>query len=234
MLQRISRFFGLSRRHLPSNHHQDIPGSFEPTLHDLRAEAIDFERLVSDYIARASGKVPSGHLGQVIHDLLPRYDKHPQIPGFWDDFIKEAKELNVLRNNIAHFDVKGLAPLPEIYQRFKRANNVLRPFIVCSARRDRFTQFGWKKRLLHFRIDDQAFELSERDIENFLAELHPFTRGKIHFTAGKQIHTAMLELTNESFTYFIEGYVPFNLNEQEAMVLDDLLICFLNPALRRT
>ncbi|AKK01093.1 hypothetical protein [Pseudomonas citrulli] len=229
MLHWITCLFGLSRRYLPSSHHEDISGSFEPTLDDLRAEAIDFERQVKAHIGRESGKMPTGPLGQLIRDMLPKYPKYPQIPGFWDGFVVEAAALKELRNNIAHSDVQGLPPLPEIYGRFKKANDVLRPFTVCSVPRDRFTQFFWVKSLLHFKIDEQVFRLSERDIENLLVELHPSSRGKVRFKAGKQIHSAMLDIKNESRTYFVEDCAPFNLDDQEAMALDDLLISYLGP-----
>lgn len=233
MLQWITRLFRLSRRYLPSNHFQDIPGSYKPTIDELRAEAINFDKYVKFYIERATGKKTTDSLGKLIRNVLADYPQHPEFPEFWDSFVEEAKELKDYRNSIIHADVRDLPSLPELHQRFKKANEILRPFTVCSARRDRFTQFRWKMSLLNFKIDEQTFRLSERDLENLLAELHPSSRGRVYFKAGKQIHSAMLDVANVSRTYFIEGCEPFKLNDEEAMVLDDLLICFLgNPALR--
>lgn len=43
----------------------------------------------------------------------------------------------------------------------------------------------------------------------------------------------MLDVENIARTYFVEGYEPFKLSDEEAMALDDLLICFLgNPGRR--
>jgi hypothetical protein len=224
----------LSRRFRPSNSYQEIPSSHAPSADDVRAEAIDFEKQVKDYIARQSGKVPTGQLVQLIHDVLPRYPKHPNIISFWDRFLIEAKELKELRNSIVHSDIANLPSLPELYQRFKDANTILNPFEVCSVPRERFTQFAWVKDRLQFHIDDLPFSLTEQDVENFLIELHPAMRGTAHFSAGKKIHSRMLKTSNESRTYYVEGSEPFKLNDHEAMALEDLLMCFLgNPALRR-
>lgn len=233
MLQLITRFFKGPHRYLPSNHLEDIPGSYEPTIDDLRAEAIEFEKHVKAHIERASGRKTKDSLGHLVRHTLAHYPLYPEFPGYWDYFVVKAIALRDLRNKIIHSDVGGLPPLSEMYYRFKEANDVLRPFTVCSVPRDRFTQIRWKNHLLHFRIDEQEFRLSERDIENLLAELHPSSRGKVYFKIGKQVHSAMLDIKNESRTYFIEGSAPFNLNAQEATALDDLLLCFLgNHALR--
>lgn len=89
------------------------------------------------------------------------------------------------------------------------------------------------RNVLNFKVDEQTFRLSRQDVENLLAELHPSSRGRVYFKAGKQINSVMRDIANKSRTYYIEGSEPFDLTDQEAMILDDLLICFLgNPALR--
>ncbi|WDM57711.1 hypothetical protein K4A76_14640 [Pseudomonas sp. NEEL19] len=233
MLQWITRRFRRARQYLPSNHFQDIPGSYEPTIDDLRAEAINFDQYVKAYIERATGKKPKESLGDLIRHVLKDHPQFPEHPEIWSKFLAEARELKDYRNSIIHADTKGLPSLPELYVRFKEANAFLRPFRVCSARRDRFTQFRWKIDFLNFKIDEQPFSLSHQDIENLLAELHPSSRSRVYFKAGKQVHSAMLDVENIARTYFIEGYEPFKLSDEEAMALDDLLICFLgNPGLR--
>ncbi|WJN52520.1 hypothetical protein [Pseudomonas asiatica] len=233
MLQWITHVFGLSRRFRPSTHFQDIPGSHEPSIHDLRAEAIEFDKNVKGYIARMTGTVPEETPGKLVRNTLKNYPMHPEYPEFWDRFVKEAIVLKGYRNSIIHADVGGLPPLPELHRRFKEANNILRPFTVCSASRDRFTQFRWKWNRLNLKIDQQAFKLSKQDVENLLVELHPSSRGRVYFKAGKKVYTAMLDTANTSRRYFIEGSEPFNLSDQEAMALGDLLLCFLgNRALR--
>ncbi|VVM69289.1 hypothetical protein PS631_01719 [Pseudomonas fluorescens] len=234
MLNWITRLMGLRRRYRPPNHFEDIPGSYEPTLDDLRAETIEFERQIKAHIKQRTGKTPKGALGQLIHDVLPKYPKYPEHPEFWDEFLEEVKALKTLRNSIAHSDIAGLPSLPEMYQRFKRANDTLRPFTGCSVPRDRFTELRWERSKLNFKIDEQLLKLSERDVENLLIELHPASRGKVYFKQGKKIRSAVLQVEHDHRTYFIEGCEAFILNDQEAMALDDLLICFLgNLALRR-
>ncbi|MGE8327925.1 hypothetical protein [Pseudomonas urmiensis] len=227
MLQWITHVFGLSRRFRPPTHFQDIPGSFEPTIHELRAEAIEFEKNVKDYIARMAGTAPEESLGKLVRKTLENYPLHPEYPEFWDGFVKEAIKLKGYRNSVIHADVDGLPPLPELHRRFKEANNILRPFTVCSASRERFTQFRWKWNRLNLKIDQQAFKMSKQDAENLLIELHPSSRGRVYFKSGKKVHTAMLDTANTSRSFFIEGYEPFNLSDQEAMALSDLLLCFL-------
>lgn len=212
---------------------KDIPGKLGPSVDDLRFEAIDFEKQVRSYIERHTGKWPTGQLGQLIHDVLPRVPKYPEFPEIWSKFLIEAKELKELRNGIVHSDLNNLPPLSELYQRFKKANNLLRPFEVCSVPRDRFSNIHWSDDVLHFEIDVISYALDEQDLENLLSELHPASRGKVHFAAGKLIGSKMLDYKNERWTYYIEDYEPFELTEQESMALQDLLMCFLgNPTLR--
>ncbi|WP_060518897.1 hypothetical protein [Pseudomonas sp. NBRC 111134] len=233
MLQWITRRFGLTRRYLPSNHFQDIPGSYEPTIDDLRAEAINFDKYVKSYIERATGKKPKDSLGDLIRHVLKNHPQYPEHSELWLEFVNEAIKLKNYRNSIIHADTRGLPPISELYERFKKANTILRPFRVCSPRRDRFTQFRWKMDFLNFKIDENTFSLTQQDIENLLAELHPSSRSRVYFKAGKQVHSAMLDVENIARTYFIEGYEPFKLSDEEATALDDLLTCFLwNSGLR--
>lgn len=159
---------------------KDIPGKLGPSVDDLRFEAIDFEKQVRSYIERHTGKWPTGQLGQLIHDVLPRVPKYPEFPEIWSKFLIEAKELKELRNGIVHSDLNNLPPLSELYQRFKKANNLLRPFEVCSVPRDRFSNIHWSDDVLHFEIDVISYALDEQDLENLLSELHPASRGKVH------------------------------------------------------
>lgn len=233
MLQWITQRFRRARRYLPSNHFQDIPGSYEPTIDDLRAEAINFDKYVNAYVERATGKKPKVSLGILVRDILKHHPQNPDQPERWKEFVKKAIDLKGYRNRIIHADTKGLPPISELYEQFKKANAILRPLRVCTARRDRFTQFRWKMDFLNFKIDEQSFCLSQQDIENLLSELHPSSRSRIYFEAGKQVNSAMLDVENIARTYFVEGYEPFKLSDEEAMALDDLLICFLgNPGRR--
>ena len=218
-----------------SEDYQDLPGSQGPSVDDVRFEATAFEKAVKGYIERHTGEWPKNvELGKLIRNELPKYPIHPELPGLWSKFLEEAKDLKAWRNQIVHSDTSGLPELPDLYERFRRANALLRPFgFVGSTARDKFSAMEWKGDHLHFKIEDAWYALNGPDINNLLSELDPSSRGKVHFKKGKLVSSKMLDYGYERYTYYIEECEPFELAEEESMALQDLLICFLNdPAMK--
>ena len=100
---------------------------------------------------------------------------------------------------------------------------MLSPFRICSAGRDRFSDIQWRGDSLLLKIDVNQYELEVDDIKNLMMELHPASRGKLHFLKGKLVVSKVLDYHYEKITYFIESYEPFELDLEESMVLEDLL-----------
>jgi hypothetical protein len=203
--------------------YKELPGYGIPSVDDLRFEAIEFEKSIVSYVHRKSGAVPQKPLGYIVQKMLGDYPQLPQIPEYWPEFVEEAKRLKDLRNNVIHSDFVGIPPLEELYERFKKANEVLRPFRICSAGRDRFSDIRWRGDSLLLKIDEHQYELEVDDIKNLMMELHPTSRGEVHFLKGKLVVSKVLDYHYEKITYFIESYDPFELDLEESMVLEDLL-----------
>jgi len=203
--------------------YKELPGYGVPSVDDLRFEAIEFEKSIVSYVHRKSGIAPQQPLGHIVQKMLGDYPLLPEIPEYWPVFVEEAKQLKNLRNNVIHSDFVGVPPLEELYQRFKKANEVLSPFRLCSAGRDRFTDIQWRGDTLLLKIDEHQYELEVDDIKNLMMELHPASRGEVHFLKGKLVVSKVLDYNYEKLTYFIEGYGPFELDLEESMVFEDLL-----------
>lgn len=219
--------------YMPGADYKELPGSVGPSVDDVRYEALEFEKMVKGYIERKTGKWPKHQsLASLIKNELPKFDMYPEIPELWTKFLAQAVNLNTWRNKIVHSDlsnVQGLPDLPELYEQFRGANAMLRPFgFVGSRSRDRFSGMRWKGPHLHFTIDETLYILNAQDIGNLLSELHPSSRGKVHFQKGKLVGSKMRDYRYERYTYYIEGCEPFELTEEESMALQDLLICFLS------
>lgn len=56
-----------------------------------------------------------------------------------------------------------------------------------------------------------------------MMELHPASRGEVHFLKGKFVVSKVLDYHYEKITYFIESYDLFELNLEESMLFEDLL-----------
>ncbi|MFJ5282865.1 hypothetical protein ACIP66_03285 [Pseudomonas sp. NPDC088429] len=206
---------------------KELPGYGVPSVDDLRFEAIEFEKSIVSYVHRKSGAAPQKPLGYIVQKMLGDYPLLPEIPEYWPEFVEEAKKLKDFRNNVIHSDFIGLPPLEELYEKFKRANEVLRPFGICSANRDRFTDIRWRGDTLLLKIDEHRYELEVDDIKNLMMELHPASRGEVHFLKGKLVVSKVLDYHYERITYFIESYDQFELSLEESVVLEDLLSSLL-------
>ncbi|MHA3736472.1 hypothetical protein ACXR0M_12440 [Pseudomonas sp. Eth.TT006] len=207
--------------------YKELPGYGVPSVDDLRFEAIEFEKSIINYVHRKSGAAPQKPLGYIVQKMLGDYPLLPEIPEHWSAFVEEAKKLKDLRNNVVHSDFVGLPPLEALYKKFKKANEVLRPFRICSAGGDRFTDIRWRGDTLLLKIDEHRYELEVDDIKNLMIKLHPASRGQVHFLKGKLVVSKVLDYHYEKITYFIESYDPFELDLEESMVLEDLLGCLL-------
>ncbi|KPG92050.1 hypothetical protein AEQ67_28285 [Pseudomonas sp. RIT-PI-q] len=203
--------------------YKELPGYGVASVDDLRFEAIEFEKSIARYIHRKSGVVPRESLGHIIQKILPNYPMFPEMPEHWPNFLDEAKKLKMLRNNVIHSDFVDIPPLAEVYKRFKKANETLRPFRVCSAGLSRFTYIQWRDDTLLLKIDESRYELKVDDIKNLMMELHPASRGDVYFLRGKLIVSKVLDYHYEKITYFIENHDPFELDIEESMALEGML-----------
>ncbi|MCY1292995.1 hypothetical protein D9M68_342740 [compost metagenome] len=204
--------------------HRDMPGFSHPSVDDLRFQVVQFEKLVKDYIQSKNGSLPSKNLHQLVNHELKKYPLHTKFPEIWERFLIEASDLKEHRNKILHSDFEDYTPnVPELFERFSRANETLYPFRICSANRDRFKPVKWHKNSLELYIDDNRYILEPADLNNLMIELHPASRGKVHFIKGRLVTGKVLDYRYEKITYFIEDYPEFALTDDESATLEDLL-----------
>lgn len=212
--------------------YKDKPGFSIPSVDDLKFEALLFEKRIKDYILNKSGALPDVSLHYLIQDHLPNYPLYPNtqdlLPNLttqdlWFNFLEKAKLLKDYRNNIVHSDFKGLPSVSELYEKFKSANDVLLPFKFCSGDSSKFKPICWTKDVLEIEIDGGLYKLELEDIRNLTIELHPASRGRVHFIKGKVVESKVLDYNYEKITYFIENYPRFELSLDESSVLEELL-----------
>jgi len=207
---------------------KDMPGFSTPSLEDLRVEVLNFEKHIKDYIRSNSGNLTSTNLHNLIHNELPKLPLYPKYKDIWLNFVEEAKALKEYRNIIVHSDFsKEIPPVSVLFDRFNKANDMLRPFRICSGEREKFKPISWIGNSLKIQIDENIYLLSPADINNLQLELSPSSRGKVHFTKGKVVQSKILDYRYEKVTYFIEGFIQFELTHDESMVLSDMLDCLV-------
>ena len=204
---------------------KDKPGFAHPTMDDLRFEALEFDKLVFDYVrSRKQGPIhEQAKLANLVKNELIKYPPRPPLDQFWSKFVEQAAILVKYRNMIAHSDFSQLPPVSEVYELFKKVNNVLTPLRMCSGNRERFKSVAWHGNHLELLIDGNPYLLSPADLSNLSSELHPSSRGKVNFIKGKLVAAKSLDYDSSKLTYFIEDYPPFELDEDDAMTLDDML-----------
>jgi hypothetical protein len=205
--------------------YRDKPGFSHPTMDDLRFEALEFERLIFDYI-RERKKSPiheKAKLRNLVETELVKYPPHPPLDNFWPAFIERAAILTNYRNSIAHSDFSELPPLAKTYKMFRSANKILSPLRICSGNRERFKPVAWHGNNLELMIDGHRYLLSPADLSNLTIELNPSCRGQVNFIKGRMVTAKALNYDSTTLTYFIEDYPSFELNEDDAMTLDDML-----------
>lgn len=203
--------------------YREIPGYSIRSVDELRFQVVEFEKLIKNYIKRKSGILPDKNLHQLIEDELKNYPLHPEIEGFWDNFIEKALRLKYIRNDILHSDTDNLPSVSKLYDQFKEVNEVLKPFRLYDGNISRFSSFQWVDNLLEIRIDNDLYKLELADINNLLLELDPSSRGRVHFIKGKIVASKILDHSYEKVTYYIEEYPSFELSHDDSMALGDLL-----------
>jgi len=62
------------------------------------------------------------------------------------------------------------------------------------------------------------------DIDNLSVQLHPASRGAVYYKKGKQVAVKITDYDYVNLTVFIEGCPSFQITEDEAAVLDDLIL----------
>jgi len=222
MLKQLLR--KIDRKRFMDRTYRDMPGYAVQSVDDLRFQVLEFEKLVKNYIERKAGALPSGTLHHLIHNVLPDYPRYPELEDHWPTFIDEVKILKDYRNNIIHSDFHGLPEVSELFDRFNKVNGTLLPFKICSADSSRFEPIRWVGDVLEIKIDENLYKLEPEDITNLTIELHPPSRGRVHFINGKIVEGKVLDYLYEKVTYFIEGFPEFELSHDESMVLEDLLL----------
>lgn len=236
MRKRKNRFF-LKDQFLEKTY-KEMPGYSVISIEDLRFQAIEFEKLIKNHIIKATGQPPkSRKLHNIIDTELRKQIPEPydqlldsEFQERWSIFIEEALLLKEFRNNIIHSDFnklpEGFEQMPdvsELYNRFKKANEMLSSVRICDGNISRFRPIKWSGNILKIKINDSLYELKIEDLENLLLELNPSSRGKIHFIKGRVVESKVLDYFYEKVTYYIEGYPAFELNNDDSMVLEDLI-----------
>ncbi|MEP5376901.1 MAG: hypothetical protein ABJQ14_14160 [Hyphomicrobiales bacterium] len=220
----LSRLFSKKKRiGLMERTYRELPGYSVPTVDDVRFQVLEFEKLVKNYIQTRAGELPNEPLGKLINEVLPAYPRYPELEDHWPTFVEEAKLLRKYRNSIVHSDFGDLPEVSELYRRFKKANQTLLPFKICSGDRSRFKPICWKGETLEIKIDQEIYTLDHPDINNLLSELDPSSRGRVHFCKGRLVASKVMDYFYEKITYFIEDHPPFELSHDEAMVLEDVI-----------
>lgn len=204
--------------------YRDMPGFSHPSVDDLRFQVVQFEKLVKDFVKSKNGSLSSKNLHQLVNHELPKYPLYDDYPEVWERFLIEASDLKEHRNKIIHSDFDDYTPnIPDLFKRFKKANEMLYPFRLCSGRSDRLKPIKWHKNSLEIFIDDNRYLLTPADLNNLMIELHPASRGKVHFIKGRIVTGKVLDHHYEKITYFIEDHPEFELTVDESAVFEDML-----------
>lgn len=203
--------------------YRELPGYAVPTVDDVRFQVLEFEKLLKNYIETKAGPLPNLPLGKLINEVLPAYPRYPKFEEHWSAFVEEAKALKNFRNKIVHSDFADLPEVSELHKRFKKANQTLLPFKICSGDDSRFEPIRWRGDTLEIKIDQEVYALDLADINNLLIELDPSSRGRVHFKKGRLVASKVMDYFYEKITYFIDDHPPFELSHDEAMVLEDLI-----------
>lgn len=221
---RFKRKSGSSTRsRFRENTYKEMPGYSIRSVDDLRFEALRFEKLVKNYIAFKAGHLPERNLNFLINNILPKYPLDPEIQTQWPAFVAEVNVLRVYRNKLVHSEFYDMPEISELCSRFEKCNATLSRFRMGAGYNRRFKPKRWTGDVLEIEIDETLYELQPEDVQNLLIELHPASRGKVHFIKGRIVTSKVLDYYYEKVTYFIEDFPQFELSEDESMSLEHLL-----------
>ncbi len=212
---------------------KELPGFTEPSVEDLKVEAIKFEQSVRMYLENKGRSLNRrASLNEMI-GLLPDYPFHADYPEAWAGHIDEFDFLRDCRNKLIHHrDCETLPPVKELYNRFKKANQTLMPWKICGSSDRRFSFRRWNANdELEFSIDNIEFKLKVEDISNLTLQLDLHSRGKVNFEKGLMIVAKYHDYFYENLTVYIDGYPSFDLNVDETMILSESLSSLLGERL---
>ncbi|EHH1051698.1 hypothetical protein J7I00_004435 [Vibrio parahaemolyticus] len=213
---------------------KELPGFGEPSVEDLKVEAIKFERSLKEYLIRHDVNVNNKNNKKLIElmEEYPIFSETPAIAAKWSDKIEEFDELREIRNRIVHYRNLEELNLKSAYLRFRNANEILSEFSVVNATDERFSLFKWNENdELMFKIDQQLFTLDTDDLSNLLCQLESHPRGKVNFIRGKMVVAKFHDFYYENITFYVEGYQAFTLSIDETAVLWDILSSYLGEKL---
>ena len=213
----------------------DLPGYEQPSIEDLKLAVVLFEKRVKDYanyqgisLKKRNGDKKS--LFELINELkninpLRSFDSENHK---WFSHIDELHELRNFRNKIIHIDYTGLPDVAELYDRYSAANQLLLPFrLNGGCTKASFKPIKWHGETLEIVINEHKYNLDYSDIENLSVQLHPASRGAVYCKHGKQVVVKTVDYEHEQLCVFIEDCPSFQLTEDEAAILDDLLLSLI-------
>lgn len=210
----------------------ELPGYGYPSVEDLKLEVVLFEKRVKDYaislkIELAPSDSKNINLNTVINKLKHSnpYADIDEKNELWDSFIEELHALRKYRNKIIHIDHSDIPSVEELYCRYKNANNRLLPFRLNEGYKNAvFEPIRWIDKTLEISINGTIYHLDYSDIDNLCIQLHPVHRGAVFYKFGKQVVAKITDYDYNNLTIFIEGYPSFKVTEDEAALLEDLIL----------
>lgn len=213
----------------------ELPGYGQPSIEDLKLEVVLFEKRVKDYstdqgISLQKSNSDKKSLFDLINELKninPLRDLDAENKK-WFSHIEELHELRNFRNKIIHIDHAGLPSVSELYDRYTAANQLLLPLRLNGGCTEaKFKPIKWHGETLEIAINEHSYNLSCSDMENLSVQLHPASRGAVYYKHGKQVVVKIIDYEYERLTVFIEDCPSFQITEDEAAILDDLILSLI-------
>lgn len=210
----------------------ELPGYGKPSVEDLKLEVVLFEKRVKDYASHQGVSLEkSDSKNKSVYELLNELkDLNPYAEidsenQKWHSHIEEWHKLRQFRNDIIHIDHSELPSVEELYPRYKKANQLLIPLrINGGCTRSNFKPIKWVGDTLEISINGNTYQLDYADIDNLSVQLHPASRGAVYYKRGKQVVVKITDYDYVNLTVFIEGCPSFQITEDEAAILDDLIL----------
>lgn len=190
----------------------------------ITSASVAFEKQIKKFARRYGLQTKNKTLQSII-------DSFKYLPKPYDDIsefdLAELQELRIIRNKIVHAEadkVDNFGKIEDIISRFSNALSFIFVQELCNPNYSRFQPLKWQDNSLHFKIDDSILILSEQDIDNLLTEFNYSYRGRVKYMSGRNVISEQAGFSPYIFTYTIDGYAPFTLNEHDRMGIEDILI----------